>query len=229
MNSRRIRIWDLPTRIFHWTLAASVIAAIVTGKAGGNLMDWHGRIGILIVGLLAFRLVWGVVGSTYARFRQFVPTPGRIAAYLRGELRVEGHNPLGALSVLALLGILLVQAATGLVSNDDITFYGPLFDIAGRELSNRLTGIHHQLANILIALVVLHVAAVLYYALRRKQNLVRPMITGWKEGSDGESASGGGILAFAVALAVAGAAVYGASGKWITPPPPPPPVETPNW
>lgn len=229
MNRQRIRIWDLPTRLFHWTLAISVIAAIVTGKAGGNLIDWHGRIGILIVGLIAFRLVWGLVGSTYARFVQFIPTPAKIRAHLRGELRTEGHNPLGALSVLALLAVLAVQSLSGLVSNDDISFYGPLYDIAGRELSNKLTGIHHQLSNVLIALVVLHVAAVLFYVFRKKQNLVKPMITGWKESTEGESARGGGIVAALVALVVAGAAVYGASGAWITPPPPPPPVETPNW
>ncbi|HZW14247.1 MAG TPA: cytochrome b/b6 domain-containing protein [Noviherbaspirillum sp.] len=229
MNHQRIRIWDLPTRLFHWTLVISVIAAIVTGKAGGNLMDWHGRIGILIVGLVAFRIVWGLLGSTYARFAQFLPTPAKINAYLRGELHTEGHNPLGALSVFALLAILLVQSVSGLVSNDDISFYGPLYDIAGRELSNKLTGIHHQLSNVLIALVALHVVAVLFYVVHKKQDLVKPMITGWKESAKGESARGGGIVAVLVALVVAGAAVYGASGAWITPPPPPPPVETPNW
>jgi cytochrome b len=229
MNNQRIRVWDLPTRLFHWTLAISVTVAIVTGKAGGNLIDWHARIGILIVGLIAFRIVWGVLGSTYARFAQFVPTPAKIRAYLRGELRAEGHNPLGALSVFALLGLLIVQTATGLVSNDDIAFYGPLFDLAGRELSNKLTGLHHLLSNVLMILVALHMAAVLFYVLRRNQNLVKPMITGWKESTDGESARGGGIAALVVALAVAAAAVYGASGAWIAPPPPPPPVETPSW
>lgn len=229
MNHQRIRIWDLPTRLFHWSLVISVTAAIVTGKAGGNLIDWHGRIGILIVGLLAFRIVWGLLGSTYARFAQFVPTPGRIRAYLRGELRTAGHNPLGALSVFALLAVLLVQSVSGLVSNDDISFYGPLYDVAGRELSNTLTGIHHQLSNVLIGLVVLHILAVVFYVVLKKQDLVKPMITGWKNSADGEPARGGGLVAVLVALVVAGAAMYGASGAWIAPPPPPPPVETPNW
>ena len=229
MNNQRIRIWDLPTRLFHWMLAISVIAAIVTGKAGGNQIDWHGRIGVLIVGLIAFRIVWGMLGSTYARFAQFAPTPAKIRAYLRGELRTNGHNPLGALSVFALLGLLIVQTATGLVSNDDIAFYGPLFDLAGRELSNKLTGIHHQLSNVLMILAALHVIAVLFYVLHRKQDLVKPMITGWKDNAEGESARGGGITALVVALTVAGAAAYGASGAWITPPPPPPPAETPDW
>lgn len=229
MNSKKIRLWDLPTRLFHWLLVLCVLAAVVSGQLGGSLIDWHGRIGLLIVGLLAFRLVWGIVGSTYARFRQFVPTPARIKAYLRGEWRGEGHNPLGALAVLGLLGLLIAQVLTGLFSNDDIAFVGPLFDLVSKNLSNRLTGIHHLLSNLLIALVVLHVAAIAFYARVKKQSLVKPMITGWKEG-EGESASGGGWLALIVALAFAGAAVYGASGVWLPEPPPPPPAaETPSW
>ncbi|UCV09122.1 cytochrome b/b6 domain-containing protein [Dechloromonas denitrificans] len=229
MNSKKIRLWDLPTRLFHWLLVLCVLAAVVSGQLGGNLIDWHGRIGLLIVGLLVFRLVWGIVGSTYARFRQFVPTPARIKAYLRGEWQGEGHNPLGALAVFGLLGLLIAQVLSGLFSNDDIAFVGPLFDLVSKNLSNRLTGIHHLLSNLLIALVVLHVAAIAFYARVKKQSLVKPMITGWKEG-EGESASGGGWLALIVALVLAGAGVYGASGAWLPEPPPPPPAaETPSW
>ncbi|HEY0843900.1 MAG TPA: cytochrome b/b6 domain-containing protein [Noviherbaspirillum sp.] len=229
MNATRIRLWDLPTRLFHWLLAASVIGAIVTGQLGGNLIEWHGRLGVLIVGLLVFRLVWGIVGSTYARFAQFMPTPSKIRAYLRGEWRGEGHNPLGALSVLALLGLLLAQAVTGLVANDDIAFYGPLYELAGRELSNRLTGLHHLMSNALMALAALHVAAIAFYLVGKKRNLVRPMVTGWKEATEGESAAGGGLIPALFALACAAGAIYGASGAWMPEPPPPPAVETPNF
>jgi cytochrome b len=230
MNGKRIRVWDLPTRLFHWLLVVAVVAAVVTGQLGGNLMDWHGRIGVGIVALLAFRIVWGVVGSTYARFRQFLPTPARIKAYLRGEWQGEGHNPLGALSVFGLLGLLTAQVLTGLVANDDITFTGPLFDLVSKGTSNRLTGIHHLLSNAVIALAVLHVAAIAFYARVRKQDLVRPMVTGWKEAASGESATRGGFVALVVALALAGAAIYGASGAWLpAPPPPPPTAETPDW
>lgn len=230
MNGKRIRVWDLPTRLFHWLLVVAVVAAVVTGQLGGNLMDWHGRIGVGIVGLLAFRIVWGVVGSTYARFRQFLPTPARIKAYLRGEWQGEGHNPLGALSVFGLLGLLTAQVLTGLVANDDITFTGPLFDLVSKGTSNRLTGIHHLLSNAVIALAALHVAAIAFYARVRKQDLVRPMVTGWKEAGSGESATRGGFVALVVALALAGAAIYGASGAWLpAPPPPPPTAETPDW
>lgn len=230
MNSQRIRLWDLPTRLFHWLLAASVAAMVVSGQVGGSLIDWHGRLGLAVVALVVFRLAWGLWGSTYARFAQFFPTPGAIRAYLRGDWRGEGHNPLGALSVFGLLGILSLQLATGLVANDDITFRGPLFSLVGQEWSNRLTGLHHLLSDVLIGLVVLHVAAILFYARVRKQNLVKPMITGWKEGGEGNSATGGGWLALVVALAIAAAAFYGASGAWMpAPPPPPPPVATPSW
>lgn len=229
MDGKRIRVWDLPTRLFHWLLAAAVVAAVATGLLGGALMDWHGRIGLFIVGLLAFRIVWGVTGSTYARFAHFFPTPGRVVSYLRGEWRGEGHNPLGALSVFGLLALLTAQVATGLVGNDDITFRGPLYDLVTKDISNRMTGIHYLLSNALYVLVALHVAAVMFYAHAKKQNLVRPMLTGWKEGGEAESARGGGLVAFVVALFVAAAVVYGASGAWIPPPPPPAAVETPDF
>ncbi len=229
MNRQRFLLWDIPTRVFHWTLVLCVAAAVVSGQLGGNLIDWHGRIGLAVVGLLAFRLVWGVAGTTYARFRQFFPTPSRLRAYLKGEWQGEGHNPLGALAVFGLLGLLTVQVATGLFSNDDIAFSGPLADLVGRELSNRLTGLHHLAGDALIGLVALHVAAIFFYAHARGRNLLKPMLTGWQQG-EGEPARGGGVLALLVALIVAALAVYGASGAWLPEPPPPPPAaETPSW
>lgn len=230
MNSKRIKLWDLPTRLFHWLLVLAVGAAVLTGQLGGNLIEWHGRIGIAIVGLLAFRLVWGLVGSTYARFAHFFPSPARIKAYLAGQWHGEGHNPLGALSVFGLLGLLLLQVGSGLFANDDIAFVGPLFDLVDKEVSNRVTGLHHLLGDALIGLVVLHVAAIVFYVRVKKNNLVKPMLTGWKDDAEGESASGGGVLALILALMVAAAAVYGASGAWLpAPPPPPPAAQTPAW
>lgn len=230
MNGKRILLWDLPTRLFHWLLAATVLGTVVSGQLGGNLIVWHGRIGLFIVGLIVFRLVWGVFGSTYARFRQFFPAPARIAAYLRGTWRGEGHNPLGALSVFGLLGLLTAQVVTGLFANDDIAFTGPLFDLVGKAFSNRLTGLHHLLSNILIAVVVLHVTAIGFYGHVKKQKLLKPMITGWKDGGEGESARGGGSLAFVFAVAIAAAAIYAASGAWLPAPPrQPTAAETPNW
>lgn len=229
MSLQKIRIWDLPTRVFHWSLVVLVVALIVSGKIGGNFMDWHGKFGLAVVGLLCFRLVWGVLGSTYARFASFFPTPARLRAYLRGEWKEPGHNPLGALSVFALLGLLGLQVATGLASNDDIAFRGPLFELAGKALSDRLTGIHKLSINVLFALIVLHIAAILFYVHVRKDNLVKPMITGWKQLPQARPASGGGITAFVIALTLAAAAVHGASGAWLPPPPPPATIQTPAW
>lgn len=226
---KRFRLWDLPTRLFHWLLVVAVAAAVITGQLGGGLMVWHGRLGIAICGLLAFRLVWGFAGSTYARFAQFFPTPGKLRAYLAGQWQGEGHNPLGALSVLGLLGLLTAQVMTGLVANDDIAFNGPLLDLVGRDWSNRLTGLHHLLADGVIGLVVLHVAAIVYYRRVRQKNLLKPMLTGWRDG-EGESARGGGLVALLLALLLAGAAVYAASGVWLPAPPPlPAAVETPSF
>lgn len=231
MNSKkRILVWDLPTRLFHWLLVVAVVGLVVSGKVGGNLIDWHGKIGLLVLGLVVFRLVWGVVGSTYARFCQFFPTPAKIATYLKGGWQAPGHNPLGAFSVFALLGVLIFQLLTGLVANDDIAFVGPLYDLVGRDLSNLATGWHHLSVNVLIALVVLHLAAIMFYAHVKKDNLVKPMVRGWKEVEQGEPARGGGALALVVALVIALAAVFAASGVWLPEPPPPPPaVETPAW
>lgn len=230
MNKQRIRLWDLPTRLFHWLLVLAAVAAVVSGQVGGKLIDLHGKIGLAIVGLVAFRIVWGFAGSTYARFAQFFPTPTRVRLYLKGEWRGLGHNPLGGLSVFVLLSLLTVQVASGLFANDDIAFNGPLYELVSKALSDRLTGIHHLLSNLLIVFVVLHVGAVAFHGHFKKDDLVKPMITGWKEGVTGEPAKGGGMVALVVALLVAGAAVYGASGVWLPEPPPPPPVaETPNW
>ncbi len=228
-ETRKILIWDLPTRLFHWLLVLAIVALVVTGKAGGSWMEWHGRLGLLVLGLLVFRLLWGVMGSTYARFAGFFPTPAKVAAYLRGQWHAPGHNPLGACSVLALLAVPLFQALTGLVANDDIAFVGPLYDLVGRDLSNLATRWHLLAVNVLLALVALHVAAILFYAHIKKDNLVKPMVLGWKDSAHGESARGGGWIAFVVALALAVLVVYGASGAWLPEPPPPAAVETPAW
>ena len=224
----RILVWDLPTRLFHWLLVVCVCGSFVSAKIGGNAMVWHGRFGLVVVGLLVFRLVWGVVGSTYARFAQFVRGPATILAYLRGQWHGEGHNPLGALSALAMLGTLLLLVATGLFANDDIAFEGPLYALVGKELSDRVVGIHRLVEPLIILLVLAHLAAIIYYTRFRKETLVMPMITGRKVGA-GETATGGGLRAFVVALVLALAAVYGASGAWIPAPPPPAANSTPDF
>jgi cytochrome b len=176
-----IHIWDLPHRLFHWLLVVSVIASYITAKIGGALIDWHGRLGIFILGLLVFRLIWGFIGSTHSRFVTFFPTVSRIVAYLKGRWQGIGHNPLGALSVLALLSVLAVQVGTGLFANDDIAFEGPLFNLVDKSFSNKLTGWHSISFNFLLALVGLHLVALIFYRWVKKTNLVAPMLTGKKK------------------------------------------------
>ena len=228
---KRIQLWDLPTRIFHWALVVCVIGAFVSVNIGGNAMSWHGRFGLGVLGLLVFRLLWGFVGSTYARFSQFVRGPATIKAYLQGRWQGEGHNPLGALSVLGLLAVLSLLVATGLFANDDIAFEGPLYSLVGKELSDRLVGIHRLIEPLILFLIVAHLAAIAFYGHVKKHNLVKPMIRGWKESDIAESAQGGGIAAFILALTIALAVVSVGSGVWLKHEPVPPAAtgSAPGW
>ena len=179
--THRIRVWDLPTRLFHWSLALLIVASFVTVKVGGNLMVWHERSGYAILTLLLFRLVWGVAGGRYARFAAFVRGPGAIRAYLRGDAgsaHAPGHNPLGALSVLGLLAVVGFQATSGLFTNDDIAFEGPLSAQVSGATASLLTTLHRWNEKTIIALVALHLAAILYYRFGKRRDLVGPMVSG---------------------------------------------------
>jgi cytochrome b len=194
-------------------MAVAVLASVITGELGGNLIDWHGRVGVLLLGLLVFRLIWGFIGSTHARFANFFPTPERITAYLKGQWQGIGHNPLGALSAIALLCVLAALVVTGLFANDDIAFQGPLFNLVSKDLSNKLSSLHALSFNALIVLVPLHLAAIVYYVRVKKHNLVVPMLTGEKivPKAHAVELSGGGVLRFVAAMTIAGVAVWGAS------------------
>ena len=223
---QRILIWDLPLRIFHWSLLTLVVAAFVSVQIGGNAMVWHGRFGMAIFGLLAFRLTWGVIGSSYARFSSFVRGPKTIFAHLRGEWKGVGHNPLGAFSVLGLLTVLMLQVLTGLFANDDIAFQGPYSVLVNSDTSTVITGWHKANVWLLAAVVAAHVGAIFFYARVKRENLVKPMLVGYKEVEQAgvKSASGGGMGAFVVAVAIAIAAAWLAQGglvPYLTPPPPP--------
>ena len=212
----RIRLWDAPLRLFHWSLVAAVGTLIVTGKLGGAWMPVHGYAGRAVVGLVVFRLVWGVVGSAPARFASFWPTPGRIAAYLRGQWQGVGHNPLGALSVLALLTLLALQAGTGLFGNDDIAYTGPLADLVSTDFSEQITHWHQRLANVLYVLLGLHVAAIAFYKLVKKHDLLRPMVTGWKQvPAQIPPPRSAPRWALPVAAVLAAVAVYASGAPWL--------------
>jgi len=228
----RQRVWDLPTRLFHWSLAAGIVAAVVTGKIGGELIEWHGRAGLFILGLVIFRVVWGFVGSPTARFANFIRGPRAIKAYLKGEWKGIGHNPLGALAVLGLLAFTTAQVASGLFANDDIAFQGPLAALISKEASDQSRALHSLVFYGLLAIVGLHLAAIAFYTRVKKESLVKPMVTGWKEDDPvlakvahvEQRSRLGSAIAFVVAALIATTTVYAASGGLLPAEPPPPPA-----
>ena len=207
----RVRVWDLPTRLFHWALAACVIGLVVTGKVGGAAMEWHARLGYAVPAWLLFRLAWGFVGGRWSRFTSFVYAPRSVGAYLAGRSHPDhlvGHNPLGAGSVFAMLLVLLVQVGTGLVGDDEISFTGPLNRFVSSSTGLAATAFHKNWGQwLVIGLVVLHVLAIAWYALGKRQNLVGPMIVGDKPvAHEAESSrDGAGTRLFALVLLAAAA------------------------
>jgi cytochrome b len=212
VQAARVQVWDLPVRLFHWLLVIMLVFQYVTFKA--SWMTWHMYGGYTILALILFRIIWGFVGSTHARFGDFLYGPGAIFGYLRTLPRREaakfaGHNPLGGLSVLLMLLAILVQAVTGLFSNDDVMVEGPMTQWIAKELSDKLTSIHRYNFYVVLALAGVHILAVLYYLLYKSENLVKAMFTGYKTLP---SAPAGGRIAGTglalVVLAIAAAAVY---------------------
>ncbi|AMO22974.1 cytochrome b/b6 domain-containing protein [Ramlibacter solisilvae] len=183
--SKKVRVWDLPTRLFHWALVLLIVGLAVSGYRGGDAMAWHARLGYAMLALLLFRIVWGFVGGRWSRFSAFAFSPRDIFRHLRGDSGPDalvGHNPLGAGSVFLMLFFLLAQVATGLVGDDEIAFTGPLNRFVESATGLAATSYHKGVGQwVLLALALLHIAAVVFYLVRRKDNLVRPMIVGDKE------------------------------------------------
>ena len=212
----RVRVWDAPTRVFHWLLFAVVAGLLVTANLGGNWMNWHLRLGYGALGLLLFRLVWGFLGGYWSRFAQFLYGPSALVGYWRGlappSHRV-GHTPLGALSVFALLAVLAAQVGSGLMSDDAIAFFGPLVRFVSSDSVELATWYHKEVGRFLvIGLVVLHLMAIAYYRLVRRQHLTSAMWTGQKmlDFPAPESADTGRhrLLAAGVAAGCAGVAAW---------------------
>lgn len=181
-NGRVVRVWDLPVRVFHWLLVLLIFGSWVTSEVGGHWMTYHMWIGYTVLALILFRVAWGLVGSRHARFSDFVRGPAAVFRYLcgRGGVSSIGHNPAGGWSVLALLASLALQAGTGLFANDEIVNEGPLAARVGVEWSDLLTTVHRYNFYVLLGLIGLHVAAVLFHLLVKRENIVVPMITGRK-------------------------------------------------
>jgi len=212
----RIFVWDLPLRLFHWLLVLLIVISWTSVSIGGNAMQIHMLSGYTILTLVLFRILWGFLGSQHARFASFARGPAAVIAYLRALRRNNasqhlGHNPAGGWSVIAMLTVLLVQAATGLFANDDIATEGPLAKLVSKAMSDRITGIHHLNVKLLYVLIGLHLAAVAFYFFRKRENLVKSMFTGFKDVAaglgDAVQARGKNWLA-ALLLAACAAGVY---------------------
>jgi cytochrome b len=181
---RRIKVWDLPVRLFHWAIVVLIFLAWATQE--WNRMDWHVWIGYTILTLLLFRIVWGLIGSDTARFAQFLRSPLAALAHLSHITRREadqeiGHNAAGGWMVLVMLLLIAVQACTGLFANDDGSTEGPLMHFVSKDRSDWLSHIHSLNFTLIEIVIALHIVAVLAYAVLKRQNLVRPMITGTKQ------------------------------------------------
>lgn len=218
---RSVRVWDLPIRLTHWALVICIVGLYATGEYGWLTMEWHFRFGYATLALVSFRIFWGVVGSEHARFADFVRGPGAIARYLgtwgHSSYRpAVGHNPLGALAVLAMLALILAQAISGLFSNDEIEWFGPLSERISMDASAEWTDWHHLGQKILLALIAVHLLAVSVYRLVKREDLVTPMLSGRKRRDDAADARWRSTwLALVLFLACCGAvwaiAVYGPS------------------
>ncbi|AUH32838.1 cytochrome b/b6 domain-containing protein [Paracoccus tegillarcae] len=182
----KVKLWDPLLRLFHWLLAALVIANWLLGQFGPTDMSLHFWFGYAILALLIFRIVWGFVGPEPARFSNFLRGFGTIRDYARGMFRREpslwpGHNPLGALAVVAMILALLFQVVTGLISDpEDFINVGPLAGAVGSDIATEAPGWHAFGANIILILVLLHISIILFYRVWKNEDLIRPMITGWK-------------------------------------------------
>jgi cytochrome b len=182
-GTRTVRVWDLPTRAFHWLAVALVAACWVTQRL--NWMEWHVRLGEVLLALVLFRLMWGVAGGETARFRSFVASPAAAWRHLKHLLQREpdlqvGHNPAGGWMVLLLLALLLAETLSGLYDNNDIADEGPLSEIVPAAVANAIAKLHAWGWDVLLGAVVLHVCAIAVYALVKGHNLLGPMLTGRK-------------------------------------------------
>lgn len=215
-NRADVRIWDLPTRLFHWLLAVTLTGSYVTHELGLKWMEWHITLGYAALFLVIFRIFWGLVGPRHARFTSFVAGPGGVWRYARDwwagkPPRYAGHNPLGGWAVLAMLALTLLQAFSGLFNSDEILYSGPWHYAAPSAFTDRMEALHELNFNFLAGLVLLHVAAVATYWFRWRSNLVRAMWTGRKRDGEvdaGQAIDSSKLLLALVLVIVAGAIVW---------------------
>jgi cytochrome b len=199
-----VRVWDLPTRLFHGALAICVLGLFITAELGGEAMVWHFRLGFAVLTLLLFRLMWGLLGGHWSRWLQLSLRPSLVRAYLQGRHPSQhwvGHNPLGSWSVLAFLFFLGLQVGTGLISDDEISNVGPLsFLVPGRWVSWATTWHKDWGQVIVVVLIALHLSALAWYHFKKKLSLVPAMVHGDKTLTQAVTPSRDDALARCLAL-----------------------------
>lgn len=192
-ETSKVRIWDIWVRLFHWSLAISVGFLLLSGETGWQFFDWHRTAGELVLALLVFRILWGFFGSSNARLGQLFRSPKaalmHLAALFRRQSPVErGHNAAGSWAVLVLLAILTTQAVTGLfIADEDELIEGALYGTLSGTATDLAMRIHHLNARLIMIMVAVHIVMVFVYLLYARQNLIRPMITGWTRWSSSDA------------------------------------------
>ncbi|MFK7975085.1 MAG: cytochrome b/b6 domain-containing protein [Halioglobus sp.] len=201
-------LWDIPTRVFHWSIVACVLLS--WWSAEEQRYDLHEYSGYTVIVLVLFRIIWGFVGSTHSRFSDFLVGPGKLDHYLRtGEYQSAGHNPIGGLSTIAFLLLLLMQGVSGLFNTDDIIFSGPLHFMASTELRDTMGLVHDMLFTVLLGFIAVHIVAVLYHQLRKKEPLIQAMVRGRASGREGRGSVVAWWPAIVIIAALAAALLWG--------------------
>jgi cytochrome b len=213
MAEEKRLVWDLPLRLFHWLLVVSMIGSWITAELGFDWMQIHMYLGYGTIGMVVFRIIWGFIGPRHARFSSFLTGPSGIWRYAKGlaagtMIQTAGHNPLGGISVIVMLVLVGFQATTGLFATDDIVWTGPYNPAVSGATADRLTSLHHLNFNIILVAVALHILAIAFYFLVKKQNLTAAMFHGKKLVPEHEAITKSEVVKALVVIAISVGLVY---------------------
>ena len=186
MENEQIRVWDIPIRLFHWVLVALITSQFLIAWVFTEQIDLHVKLGYLTLALIVFRIFWGFIGTAHAQFKNFLVSPTSLVAYIKGlfnqtsQSKSAGHNPIGGYSTIAIIACILAQGFSGLFCDDDVFTVGPLRHLVSDNATSIFNQIHALNGKILVGLLCTHVAAIFWHLLVKRENLIKPMITGKK-------------------------------------------------
>ena len=202
-------VWDIPVRLFHWLLVLCIAAQWFTAEQGEDWLEWHFYIGYFTIGLIVYRIIWGFVGTRYAKFVDFIPSPKSLMAWLKGTSNdYVGHPPLGALMVLFLLLVILLQGISGLFTTDDIFTDGPWREVLSSQMQDYADWLHGNLFTLIQIAAAIHIGAAFYYLLVKKSNLISPLITGNKRVTADQGIPSSKLLTAVIVLAIVAVLIY---------------------